>query len=204
MPTAVDTILITHFHPDHVADLVPFLFALRSPRFAHEHRWPRLIGPVGFADLYEGLRAPFMRWIPPAGEIEVREWEGEELTGKGVRITAAPMRHTESCLGYRVRAEAEVVVFSGDTEECEEIIELARGADLLFLECSFPRGSEVAGHLGPDGVSGIVRRSGARRVVLVHLNPECDQVNLLGQIDTDVRGRVCLGRDLETYAISDR
>ena len=157
MPTAVDTILVTHFHPDHVVDLVPILFSLRSPRFEAERRWPRLVGPEGFARLYEKLRAPFEEWIPRAPEeIELVEWSGEWPERGPFRLTAAEVAHHRPCLAYRISTDEGEVVFSGDTEECEEIVALARQADLLFLECSFPLGSRVAGHLDPavPGVRG--------------------------------------------------
>ena len=95
------------------------------------------------------------------------------------------------------------MVFSGDTEECDEIQSLAHGADLLFLECSFPNGQRVAGHLDPEGVSRVVRKAQVVRTILVHLNPECDEVDLIGQVAEDVRPRVSLGVDLEEYKIAD-
>ena len=42
------------------------------------------------------------------------------------------------------------IVYSGDTDYCPELIELADNCDLLILECSFPDDMKVEGHLTPS------------------------------------------------------
>ncbi|MFQ5653985.1 MAG: MBL fold metallo-hydrolase [Planctomycetota bacterium] len=201
-PTAITAVLVTHLHPDHVNDLVPLLFCLRNPRYGEEPSWPRLIGPPGFAGFYRRLRAPFEEWIPAAGEgVEPEEWRGEGIVAGDCLLDAKPVRHLGSSLAWRITDEwGGVVAFSGDTEECAGIAAVAEQAGLLFLECSAPGGTRIPGHLDPGGVSRIVRKAQVRRCVLVHLNPECDEVDLLGQIDRDVRPRVEVGEDLREYS----
>jgi ribonuclease BN (tRNA processing enzyme) len=51
----IDAILVTHFHPDHVSDLIPFLFACN-----YGHRERRVepfytIGPEGFEVFHDAL-----------------------------------------------------------------------------------------------------------------------------------------------------
>ena len=81
----LDVIAVTHFHPDHVGDLVSILFALQNPGFDATRRWPVLLGPTGFGEFYERLRAPFGSWIPEAGrEISLLEWSGEQVAGSSL------------------------------------------------------------------------------------------------------------------------
>ena len=52
-------------------------------------------------------------------------------------MSAAEVRHAQpylTCLGFRFETDDGVIVFSGDTRPCDEVIELARGADLLVME----------------------------------------------------------------------
>lgn len=200
-PPAIDDIVISHLHPDHVCDLVPFLFSLRNPRWGEEVRWPRIIAPLGFLDFYRELQVPYRRWLPIPGEqIEILEWQGARIEAGKFFLTGHQVDHIDSSLAWRwVEDEGAVLVFSGDTGFCDGIVDAATDADLLLLECSAPLGSDVDGHLGPATGSEVIRRSGARRVVLVHLNPECDQVDIVGQFDEDLIDRIEAGRDLESY-----
>jgi ribonuclease BN (tRNA processing enzyme) len=51
-------IFISHFHPDHTADLIHFLFATRHPPIL-EKRDPFMItGPQGFKDFLKKSRKP--------------------------------------------------------------------------------------------------------------------------------------------------
>lgn len=210
-PTAIHHVVITHFHPDHVCGLVPFLFCLRNPRYRSARdgaaRYPRLIGPPGLSALYGALRAPFARWLPEEGpELEILETDpegGPTLGSGGLRLRGEIVEHLPSSLAWRItEVEGATFAFSGDTSPCPGVVRAARDADLLFLECSAPRGHEVDGHLDPATASAVIRDSGARRVVLVHLNPECNEVDLVGQLDGEVRDRAELGRDGEWYEVS--
>ncbi|HIA28329.1 MAG TPA: ribonuclease Z [Planctomycetes bacterium] len=200
-PPDIDDVVISHLHPDHISDLVPFLFTLRNPCWGSEISWPRLIGPRGLLAFYRQLQLPFGRWLPsPDGEIELLEWGGDPIRAGKFSLKGHPVEHLGSSLAWRWTEEGGAAfVFSGDTGLCDGIVEAAADADLLLLECSAPLGAAHDGHLCPDGASEVIRRSGARRVVLVHLNPECDQVDLVDQFDEDILGRVETGRDLETY-----
>ncbi|MGA1535526.1 MAG: MBL fold metallo-hydrolase [Planctomycetota bacterium] len=199
-PTEVHEILITHTHPDHVCDLVPFLFCLRNPRYG-DPAPPRIVGPPGFAAFYELLRAPFAKWLPPAGEgIEVVEYTGGVWESGGSCLCGEMVQHIPSSLAWRIADNrGTTFAYSGDTERCPGVVRAASEVDLLLLECTTPS-EEVPGHLSSASASEVIRASGARRVVLVHLGPECDEVDLIERIDGDVRDRVELGRDGVWYS----
>jgi ribonuclease BN (tRNA processing enzyme) len=201
-PVEIDDILITHFHPDHVADLVPLLFALRNPRYGSPPR-PRVIGPPGLLEFYAGLRVPFGRWLPAAGEgIEIVEVGAGELASGEFRLRGELVQHLPSSLAWRITEKGGATfAYSGDTEPCPGVVRAALGVELLFLECSTPRGATAPGHLNPATASAVIRESGALRTVLVHLSPECDEVDLVGQLDGDVRDRAELGRDGAWYEV---
>ena len=206
-PLEIDDIVLTHFHPDHVCDLVPFLFCLRHPRFLMEPgglpSYPRLIGPEGLAQFYSLLRQPFANWLPVAGEeLELIETDGSTLESGRFCLHGEKVQHLASSLAWKITdIRGSTFAFSGDTEMCPGVVGVAREVDLLFLECSSPKGQEVSGHLDPETASEVMRQSGAKRTVLVHLNPECDEVDLVGQLDGDVRDRAELGRDGTWYEV---
>ena len=99
-----------------------------------------------------------------------------------LRVTAAYMDHIpreiSPCFGFRIEAEGKVVVFSGDTAPCDNILELSRGADLLIHECTFTeafiehrRQSKVGtfSHTSPHDLGKLAVAAGVKQVVATHI-----------------------------------
>jgi len=59
----VGYLCISHFHPDHVSDLVPFLFALNYTVDFTRSLPLHILGPHGLKDFYEKLHGIFGHWI---------------------------------------------------------------------------------------------------------------------------------------------
>ena len=54
----LDWLWFTHFHPDHTSDLVPLLFAARSPLYGRKK--PLVIGgATGLQDFYQRLHGVY-------------------------------------------------------------------------------------------------------------------------------------------------
>lgn len=166
-------VLLSHFHPDHSADLVALLFAWKLPRYRGLEA-PVIWGPKGLADLVANLGRAWGSWVDPGERIRVREIEPrEELALDGLRVTGYPTLHTRESLAYRVESpRGTIVTYSGDTGERGEIAAAARAADLLVIECAAPDGAEIEGHLAPAGVARIAAAASPRHIVLTHAYPE--------------------------------
>jgi len=52
----IDYIFYSHFHPDHTAELVPFLFATKYPDISQRQRALTLVAGRGFEDFFAGLK----------------------------------------------------------------------------------------------------------------------------------------------------
>jgi ribonuclease BN (tRNA processing enzyme) len=198
----VDAVLYSHIHPDHVADLVPLIFACKyheDPRT----RDLRVLGGRGFRAYFEGLKSVYGNWIEPETfRIHIQEVVSDEVEIGGLRITTIPIEHAPQSVGYRVTSpQGRTVVYSGDTDYCPNIVELARGADLLILECSFPEGQKIKGHLTPALAGRIAREAGCTRLVLTHLYPPCDQSDIRGDCRDVFPGEVLLAEDMMRIAI---
>lgn len=198
-PTEVTAILLTHYHADHVCDVVPLLFALQNPRYERE-RWPTVIGPAGVESFFAALRAPFEKWVPAPPEIEVREEHADFVLGEiepGVSISLTPVPHTPVSRAYRFRAGGRTIVISSDTEYSDALADFARDCDLLFLECTSPD-EPIPGHLEPDGARRLIERAAPARTILVHLNPEWGPEPISEPLGS-FGHRVELGIDGHTY-----
>ncbi len=193
----VGPILITHLHPDHVAELVSLLFALKNILF--DRRKPlRIIGGPGLAALLNKLEAAHGEWIRPTDfSVEIEDVSGETCRVDDLSIAAVPVVHTAGSVGFRlVDASGAVLAYSGDTDFCPALIDLVRDADLAVLECSFPNEKKCAGHLTPREAAQAAARGGVRRLVLSHFYPECDGIDLIAQCRPFFKGEIILAHDL--------
>jgi ribonuclease BN (tRNA processing enzyme) len=198
----LDAVLYTHIHPDHCADLVPVIFACK---YQEEPRTKDLliIGGRGFRDYFEGLRWIHGSWIEPQTfHIHVREVAADEMTIGDFRVTALPLDHMPESVGYRITSpQGRSLVYSGDTDYCPNIVELARGADLLLLECSFPDGKKVPGHLTPALAGRIAHEAECKRLCLTHFYPPCDHADIKGASRQVFKGEVLLAEDMMRIAL---
>lgn len=196
----IDRVILTHFHPDHSADLVHFLFATNNPSVLKEREPFLLAGPKGLKKFLGGLQKAYGRWlnVPPSllgmDELDLSGPDRRSL-GK-LDLFSLPLRHTPNSLAYRVEEPGGGrFVYSGDTGYSEELIEFAQGADLLVLECSFPEEDEDAKHLTPVLAGRIAARSRARRLLLLHFYPEVLATDIARQCRLAYQGELILGRD---------
>jgi len=198
----VDAVLYTHIHPDHCADLVPLIFACKYQEEPREKDL-LIIGGRGLRDYFEGLRRVHGSWIEPQTfRIHIREVATDEVTIGDLLVTALPLDHALESVGYRITSLQErTVVYSGDTDYCPNIVELARGADLLLLECSFPEGMKVNGHLTPSLAGCIAQEAGCKRLCLTHFYPPCDHADIAGECRKVFTGEVLLAEDMMSIAL---
>ena len=197
----LDFILYTHFHPDHIGGLVPYLFATKY--------WPgftrlepvRIYGPTGLLELVGHLKKAFGRWIePPDGRVaflEVPADRPHEFDCGGIKVASAPTPHTEPSVGYRISGpDGRLLVVTGDTDYGPELLKLAEGADLLVTECSFPDDAKREGHLTPSLAGRAAREAGVKALALTHFYPEADRQSLGDFVKKEFDGPVTLAHDL--------
>ncbi|NIP81592.1 MAG: hypothetical protein GWM90_21205, partial [Gemmatimonadetes bacterium] len=67
-----------------------------------------------------------------------------------------------------------MLALSGDTGVCDGVVAAARDADLFVCEASFPEGRGRRGHLVPSEAGMLAAQAGARRLLLSHFYPQCD------------------------------
>jgi len=193
----VDLLLYTHIHPDHVSDLVPILFACKYADLPREKDLLCIGGP-GFESYFEKVKKIYGSWIAPQSyHFKVHEASRRPLLFRDLKIFSKPMAHIPESVGYRIEfKDGKSVVLSGDTDYCQNIIDLAFKVDLLVLECSFPDGKKVEGHLTPSLAGRIALESGCKRLLLTHLYPICDQFDILKECRQVFNGETVLADDL--------
>lgn len=176
-PGRVDVVLFTHLHGDHIAGW-PFL--LLHDVFVGKRTAPlRVFGPTGSRTRLEALAvACYEDLVTEEGlafPLEVRELAVEPAQGiedgHGRRFDVVPLEHHPTSIGYRVHAGGRAIAVTGDTRWCPGLEELARGVDLLIVECSSVRRQAYA-HVSLEELREGIGRLGSGRIALVHLDDE--------------------------------
>lgn len=197
----VGFICISHFHPDHTGELASFLFASKYPAGSRRKNPLTLLAANGFSDFFNGLKQAYGEWIELAPEmLSVIELDN---TGPDMRrfddfvIKSIPVVHRKESIAFRIESAGGIsIVYSGDTDYSENLIDLAAGADILICESALPDHLKVEGHLTPSLAGKIAAAAGVKRLVLTHFYPECDTADIEGQCRKTYAGPLILARDL--------
>ena len=193
-------IFITHFHPDHTADLIHFLFATRNPPILAKRKPFTLTAPEGIRDLLGNLGKAYGNWLslPPEimkmDELDTRKKDTREYPY--LNIMSQPTEHTPRSVAYRFGdISGKSIVYSGDTGVCDGMVDLALDCDLLILECSFPDGMEMEGHLTPSLAGQMATDCRAKKLLLLHFYPEVLATDISFACRRFYKGELVLGRD---------
>ena len=197
-PFTVDRVFFTHFHPDHTVDVVPLLFAMKYGTEEERERPLTLYGPEPFEDFFGRITDVWGEWMLGDYPTEVRELPHacpSPLDLPGLRVSWEPAKHRPESIAYRLEGENGGFVYTGDTEYAESVVELAKEANTLLIECSFPDDTPVPGHLTPSGVARIAHEAGVERVVLTHIYPPADALDLTQEVGRGFEGEVLVAED---------
>jgi len=194
----VEAILFSHLHLDHVADLPALLWALDGEGQQCADRPLRLYGPPGFGNFFARLSDLYGKWIERLPmPIFIHEVQNERFTLGPWQIETVAMSHGAPANGYRLERDNKVLAYTGDTGPCENIVKLARHADLFISECSFPDGLPTAAHMTAGDVGQFAAKAECRRVLLTHFYPECFAVDVAAQCRKYFSGQIELASDLQ-------
>jgi ribonuclease BN (tRNA processing enzyme) len=194
---SLDHVLLSHFHPDHTLGIGHLIAALNNDRSSIGRGPLTFYGPEGLVDFFRKLNDLYPSTVPREDYLSLVEVAGGgiQLDG-GVRIRAGMVNHGDhAALAYRAGYAGTSVVYSGDTAFTESLVELARGADLLLSECSFPDDNPMDGHMTPSEVGRLAAAAGVGKVALLHMYPVFEGENPAKGVKRYYNGPVIVARD---------
>jgi ribonuclease Z len=193
-------IWISHLHLDHCGGLASLLFGLKWAPQTQERRQPlRIFGCQGTGNLLRAIdESNNYRLSDQVFPIELSEvsGEGEEFEMlPGLRAQTFSTPHTRESLAIRLTDQDGVsAVYSADTGYSEELASFAQGVDLLILECSFWRDKPTPKHLELSEAMRLAKLAEPRALVLTHLYPDWDGVDIEHEA-----GQLWPGRTIAAY-----
>ena len=172
----VGSLLLTHHHLDHVADLLPLVKA----RWLAGEDHLEIVGPQGTKRLVDGLLSVH-DYLDGRVDLQIREvTAGQPFEVAGFSVEGHETRHSMDGLAYRFSDAADsgagspAFVFSGDSEAFAGLSRFADGCRVLAHDCSFPDGVDVSGHPTPTQLGEVLADCAVDRLYLTHLYPHTD------------------------------
>jgi ribonuclease BN (tRNA processing enzyme) len=220
-------VFITHQHSDHTADygnliLLAWTAGLRTrvdawgpPPLA---RMTKLFFQMNEADIKTRISNEGRIAIEPLVHVHEIRAAGVVMADDNVRVTAALVDHPPvvPAFGFRFDARDRSIVISGDTAPSDNLVALARGADVLVHSAMYPpaidrlvgrvanattlKQSILAHQTSAEDAGRIAEAAGVRTLVLSHLvppdDPEVSEAMWVEAAHLHFSGKVILGRDL--------
>src|SRR5215469_9634981 len=185
----VDHIVLSHFHPDHVSDLLPFLHAgawsRRNPRNADLH----IYGPVGVKRLVSSLMDIFSpsSFQQPTYSIVVHEVVEEHFSIGAQRFDFISLPPAGNH-GLRFIWQGRRYALTGDSYFHAEEIAFLKDVDLAVID---------SGHIEDEDIVALALASQAKYIVCSHLYREIDASELQRRAKAKgYEGTISVGRDL--------
>lgn len=227
--TEIDKLFLTHLHSDHVVGIPDLLLIgwLRT-----RARPFRVWGPAGASDMMSHLEKAFQfdihirrdidEMLAPDGiVIESNDvQQGVVYENNGVKITAFDVDHgpVKPALGYRIDYQGRSVVLSGDTRFSENLIDFAKGVDLLVHEVIVPKAfvarigyltdqqlqQIIDHHLTPEEAGEVFSRASPKLAVYSHIvSGKGGFEELVEGTRKTYSGPFEIGEDLMSFEIGD-
>ncbi len=187
-------IILSHFHPDHVSDLIPLLqagaWSRKNPRTSDLH----IYGPTGVKRIVDGLLNIFgpSSFQQPSYSLVIHE-----ITEDCFTIDA----HTFESLslppagnhGLRFSWNGKTYAITGDSNFHEEEIAFLRNVDLAIID---------SGHIEDEEIVELAVASQAQVIVCSHLYREIDAAHLqVWAAQKGYQGTIIVGRDLMSFVL---
>ena len=171
-PADLGAVVISHLHPDHMADLLALrVYMAHGPGLGSTLE---VHGPPGLRERLDAIAAG-ESWAGVTFH-ELPPDEATLLVGDMV-ISLAEVPHLKPTYAMRVEHGGRSITYGADCAPNEVIPLLGEGSDVLVLECSWGTGPLVpeVPHLNARAAAEMARAAGAGRLVLVHGYPDVDR-----------------------------
>ncbi len=213
------TAFLTHLHSDHT---VGFPDLLLTPWVMGRNEELEVYGPDGTKKLTDNILEAYdadikyrLYGLEPANNrgwrINTHEFlnDGIIYNDSLVKVEAFKVEHGSwpNAFGFRFTAKDKVIVISGDTRPCENLVKYAKGADILIHEVYSYAGWEkkdefwkkyhASNHTSTYELGEIAAKTKPGKLVLTHLlfwgATEQEMINEIGE---KYKGEVIVGKDL--------
>lgn len=165
----LDAVVLSHLHYDHMSDMLTMHYALQF----HPRKRP--------LSVYAPARPAEVRSLLAGASIDL--WPMRETEIGEMKLSFCPVRHPVETFAVAVECDGARLVYTGDTNTDYALELFCDSADLLLADAGLSEVdySENAPHLSAALCGKLAKDTGAKRLLLTHLNPKYDPNDLCAE-----------------------
>ena len=174
-------VFLTHAHLDHICGLTFFLVPVLSGAVARV----RVFGcPETLKAVRTHLFAKELFPVEPPYEWHELSPTQSVAVGGGGQLTWTPLKHPGGATGYRIDWPGRSLAYITDTTAPGNYLAFIKDVDVLIHECYFPDDmadwAVKTGHSSASAVAELAKESGAKRLFLLHTDPQHPEDDPIG------------------------
>jgi ribonuclease BN (tRNA processing enzyme) len=187
-------IILSHFHPDHLSDLIPYLQAACWSRTDLRTTSLTIYGPIGLQKQMDRILNLFERNVLSSNRFRLKivELPAGLFTINNRSFTFVPLHHHNNH-GLSFICNQKKYAFTGDCEFHDDEIVFLKNADLAIID---------AGHISDDEIVELAVKTAAKKIVCSHLYREIDRQHISKAARAEgYTGELIMGEDLMTFTV---
>jgi len=188
----IEHIVLSHFHTDHISDIIPFLHAASWSQIDPRKRKLNIYGGLG-------VKVQIMRLISLFGpdelvrderfEVVIHEIRNEEFV-IGKTKFHFPVLPPANNHGLKFEFAGRTYAFTGDSHFHEQEIDFLKDVDLAVID---------SGHITDDNIVELAVLSQAKTIICSHLYRDINEKTInLRAVQRGYRGELVVAQDLFT------
>jgi ribonuclease BN (tRNA processing enzyme) len=201
--------LISHVHADHLQGLPYALFVrgVQERTFGKVPLMKVISHKEGITTAKKLCELLYPDRTPQAEWIEIEKGQEMKLS-ELVKLKALPVNHTVTCFAYRIESSNFSLTFTADTLPTDELIEFAKGSDLLIQECfgttlDFAVASEQLKHSLSSHAGEVAKKTNAKNLLIFHMHEKYFKLEnrqpIIDEISSNYKGNIIFPDDLKSY-----
>ncbi|MGO1481732.1 MAG: MBL fold metallo-hydrolase [Brachybacterium sp.] len=206
-PADLDAVIISHLHPDHYLDITGL-----EVFWAYHSRDDLGKLPIyAPAPLAERISAVLSRKGDIPDGVHSSPFEHHALSDHH-RFSIGPFEietravlHPVEAYGFRITAGGALLTYSGDTDACEALDDLARGADLFLCEAGYIEGRDdrfTGVHLTGRRAGECASRAEVGHLALTHIPAWTDPDVPLAEARAVHTGQITMVRPMDILDVN--
>jgi len=197
-----DAVVVSHLHGDHYLDLITYTYARRY----HPEGQPPVLPVYGPANIRHTIASNYSKDVDELLSQVYDFHPVERDTKCEIGPFAVDLRcvnHPVETYAMRVTAGGRTLTYSADTGVCDELVGIAKDADLFLCEASYLDGDENPPHVHLTGgeAGEHATRAGVGRLVLTHLVPWGDEARTIASAKSTYDGDIAVARPLDVFEV---